>query len=154
MPINVPNRREVWTGQDAIVDVYLDDGEGNRVSGGPILSYCYWQDFSINAQMEQQRRPVTGRSKLKITNRAYTYDAQVSHFYFRKSEEIRLTDVFNREQAIQFEVTLDKPHYSGTAPFEADAHTLKIAKNSNWRITGDENDILVATANFAAEEFE
>lgn len=150
----MPAGREVWHGTNANVEVYLDDGDGNQLSGGPVLSYCFWQNFSISAIMEQIRRPVTGRAKKKITNRAFEYEASIEHFYFRKAEEIRLNDVFNRQQALQFKVALVKDHYTDTAPLENDDHLLKICRASRWKLNGEENDILIMTASFAAEDFE
>lgn len=144
--------QEVWTGLDADVDVYLEDENGDAItSGGTVITYCYWQNFSVRALLEQVRRPVTGRSRKKIVNRAYEYEASVDHFYFRKSDELNLTEIFNREQPLQFVVRMRKEYQTSE---EGETHTLKRAFANGFDITGQENDIIIASAKFSAEDFE
>lgn len=148
-------RRHVWQGFDADVNLYLEDADtGAQLSGGPVLTYCYWQDFSIGATLAQIRRPVTGRPRLKIVNAMWQYTASVAHMYFRKAEELRLSDVFNRQQPLQIELALADTAYTGIVPQENDTHLLKRAFANSFQITGRSADILEAKASFTAEEFD
>ena len=148
-------KRHVWQGFDADVNLYLEDEDtGEQISGGPILTYCYWENFSISATLAQTRRPVTGRTRLKIVNAMWQYTASVAHMYFRKSEELRLSDVFNRQQPLQIELALEDTNYTGEAPQENDTHLLRRAFSNSFQITGRSAEIIEAKASFSAEEFD
>ena len=145
--------RHVWTGFDATVNIYQESDVGAQILPA-VLSYCFWQNASISATLQQKRRPVTGRSRLKIVNGMWTYTAQVATMYFRKSEELALVNIFSRQQPLQFELSLVDTNYSGSVPQENDNHLLKRVFANKFQITGKEDDILIASASFAAEEFD
>jgi hypothetical protein len=65
----------IWTGYDADVFIYLNDEDGNRILpgggpwselDGPLLTYCYFQDMDLTADLPNTRRPVTGRPNKRI----------------------------------------------------------------------------------------
>jgi len=144
------NHTHVWHGTNVDVDVYLEDGQGN-VTGGIVLSYCYWVNVNINATQEQTRRPVTGRARKKITNRQWEYSASVEHMYFSKEDEIRLDDIMSRNQPMRLELRCVDYSYPED---EYDIHTLKTAYASRYKVTARDNDIVTASADFEAEDFE
>lgn len=143
----------VWHGQNVDVDIYFENATGGIIGEEdvPVLSYCYWENVNVSATQEQTRRQVTGRAKKKITNRAWEYSASVEHMYFSKEDEINVEEMFSRNKRLRIEIRCVDKAYPEE---ENDIHILKAAYASRWRISGQENDILSASVDFEAEDFE
>lgn len=154
----MPHSRHVWTGLDATISIYQNEiaagPSGGGSSGDLIMSYCFWEDFTISGTLTQKRRLVTARARPKIVNHMWEYTAKVGCMYFRKIDEIALVSIFSRQQALRVEILLDDPIYSGEFPLENDPHVLKTAYGNSFAITGREDDIITASASFTAEEFD
>lgn len=151
--------RHVWTGQDLTVNIYRDDGAGNRLNAAgspfvegvdsPLLTYCYFQNVTVRAAVPTRRIPITGRKHRKILRDAYEYDANVSYFYFQKSKEWNVDQIFNREKPLQIDMFL----YDPVSQNDSDHHILKVAYAEEVSFNGRENDILEGSAKFIAEQF-
>lgn len=153
----MPTRR-VWTGLDAVVLVYHIDSSGNRINllgqpwneaDGPLLNYCYFQDINLNAQLPNQRRPVTGRPHKKITVLTEEYDMTVSHFYLGV-KEIDPEVIFHRSKILELVLYLQ----AYDAPAEIEPHRLLFAKRESFSISGEENGVLTGNAKFIAEQLD
>lgn len=150
----------VWTGNDLTVSIYFDDGNGNRINSSgnpfndsvdlPVLTYCLFQTARVSGRLNTERRPETGRAAQRIVPLDYQYDMDVSHFYLNKSTELSLTDIFNRERALQLVMLFAMPGSGKTS----DPHTLKIAYATDFDIDADDNRIATGAAKFTAELFE
>ena len=148
----MPDKRHVWSAHETSVEVYKEDDQGNLVSGGPILNYCYLQDADVDASLELERRRCTGRQQKKITTRAYEYSMSVGHFYWNQDQEQDLINMFNREQKLRIAMRMKG---DGTnAVLVEDLHTLKTAVAKTWRINRKDNNVVDYQVTFEAEDFD
>ena len=114
----------VWTANEAEAYIYEDDGAGNIVGSDPLINYCYLQNIVVRGQVQLNRREVTGRPQRKIVPDAWEYEVSIDHLYLRKSRELKLDTVFNREKPLQIVFALEHLY---EAPELADIHRLKVA---------------------------
>lgn len=153
MPAN-----RIWVGQDADVLVYASDIDGNRkgptghpwvATDGSLLLYCLLQNTTLSGNLPAQRRPVTGRPQLRIVNQAYEYELDVEHFYLKKSTELNVNDIFNREKSLELVLRLqayDDINYQ-------EPHTLYVARAVQFTISEQDNENVKGKAKFLAERF-
>lgn len=156
--------RHVWHGTNIEVAIFEEDDNGNPIgmsnpemydpsTDTPILTYCFWQNVTINGELEMTRRPVTARPFKSIVTQEYEYDAQVRHFYFKKSE-INRTKIFNRDAPLRIVMRAYDPSMIPAAGESIDEnHVLKHARAKSFTVESQENEIAEANASFWAEEF-
>jgi hypothetical protein len=150
----------IWTGEDCNVNVYFDDGNGNRLNesgadydpnvDSPLLAYCYWQSVAISGDLPMVRRPCTGRPRKRIVRDQYEYDASVAHFVIRFATEQDVLNIFNREKCLQFEIEGIDVLYSK----DPEKRILKMAYARQFKITSQSSGNIEGSAEFWAEEFE
>lgn len=166
----------VWQFWQANFAIYAEDRNGNLVSvtrnmdgsltvdystivadtdhADPLLIYCYAQSGSIQATLEHDRRPVTGRPFKLIVNRQYEYSAEIESLYISKNDEVNLTYIFNRDVRVRVVMTCtEEEDVPVAAASRADVHTLLRAVGASFHITGRDNDSLTLACSFDAEQF-
>ncbi len=142
----------IWTGNDVTVFIYAAGPDGEKLSEIPLFSHCFMQDCKVSGQLNYERRPVTGRPKKKIVAHEWgEYEMSVGHFYLSKDIELDLDEVFHREKLLLIEMVC---LHEGDNPDNAETHTLKMAKACDFAITSNDNQNVLGTAKFCAEEFE
>lgn len=150
----------IWTGLDVYVRIYFDDGLGNRINEEgepfneevdlPILEYCFFESATVNGTVPLERRPVTGRPFEKIVAQQYQYEMDVSYLYFKKSAELKLESIFNRENRLQIDMFCDGAPYGKID----DHHILKVATAQSFTKRMSDNENGTGSAKFLAERFE
>lgn len=140
----------VWTGNEAEAIIYEDDGAGNTV-GDPLITYCFLQNVSVRGTVQLDRREVTGRPRRKLVPHAWEYEVSIEHLYLRKSKELKLDTVFNREKKLQIVFALEHLY---EAPELADVHRLKVAFGGGFTLNSVDNQNVTGSAQFSAEQFE
>jgi hypothetical protein len=148
----------VWTGYDAFVYVYWNDADGNRINknggpwtetDGPLVPYCFFQNMTLDGNVPNVRRPVTGRPQKRLLVDIDEWELSVEHFYVSKVKELDPTTIFARDKILELVLKLQAPENLT----DEDDHTLVPARRIACTVTGRENEVLVGTAKFAAEQF-
>jgi hypothetical protein len=150
-------RYRVWTGLDALVQVFYIDDNGNLknfnglVNDGnpdPVVGYCFFQNTSLNSEVPYTRRPVTGRDKKRIITDIDEWELTVEHFYMGRYYESDPLQIFAREKKLSLHLSLINPE----RPDDQEIQVLQPAQRIACNISGQENGIFQGSAKFAAEE--
>lgn len=150
----------VWQGFDLDVAIFEEDDSGNPIgmsdptkyvpdTDTPLFTYCFFQEATVNGELEATRRPVLGRSAKKIVADQYVYTCSVNSFFFLRREVDR-TKVFHREQRLRIVMryfNLIREHEHNNYQY-----ILVNAIAKNFTIGGSENDIHNASCTFWAED--
>lgn len=149
-------RTRVWTGLDATVKIFYlnDNGQLKNFNGDiggenqdPIVSYCYFQNTSLNSETPYIRRPVTGRDKKKIVVETDEWELTVEHFYMGHFYEFDPLQIFDRSKPLALMLTLQNPALID----DTEIQLLKPAYRVACNISGQENGIFTGSAKFISE---
>lgn len=136
----------VWTLNEAKVQIWADDGDGNVVGDDPLYSECYAQAVTIRGTLEALKRNCTGRRNPKIHTRARSYTVHFSEFYYSRDLQLALDDIYAREVRLQFWLLLDDV-------LRRERHIVKTAVITDFELGANDNDTFLLTLDLTAEDY-
>ncbi len=150
-------RDRVWTGLDAIVQVFYLNDQGQRYNfngliteqnSDPIVNYCYFQNTSLNSETPFTRRPVTGRNQKRIITETDEWELTVEHFYMGRYYEFDPLQIFDRCKKLALVLSLVNPAKSDD---DREIQVMSPAQRVACNISGQENNIFTGSAKFVGE---
>lgn len=158
MTVPTQGHDSIWQFYQCDVLIYLEASDGSLLnddgspaedegSAVPLSINCYMEGVTVKGTLESERRPVTGRSKKKITTRAYEYSLQAEYLYIDKDTQLDLANIFNRQQRLRLVLACTEP---GVV---TQKHTLYTACAISWELSGSDNESLIFQSQFEAEDF-
>ena len=153
----MPVSRTVWVFGDAKIKIYEEvENTGLLYNPAvPLLEYCFARSVSLSASASFVRRAITGRGRRKIVMISDYEDIKFScqHLFFDKNTEINFDSIFNSNKQLRVILEFSKVEYSGIEPLNNDIFAMSFARATNFTIAGEDDQNIIATANFEAEVF-